>query len=316
MGPYVSIVYVANSGDNTVSVIDEQSNTKIGKDIPVGHDPIGIAVLMSYGRVYVANFRDNTVSVINGTSNTKIGKDIPVGSGPAAIGTDSLTKTIYVANNGDNTVSVIDGKTNKVVARVMFKTEPFNAGYIECGEDKLKAPISQQIYVWSGSECTAKPYQDFEFVSWQEDLGHNSTQLISLVPPPSIVDSILDFLHMNPDKPETRLNITKFGNFTANFKALPPPIPPVYIVTLFGIVVTAFVSSWLTPAIIGRRKTKMQRKYLKECINQIDKLDKNAIEEKIIGYYVDGKISQEHRQLLNDKISEYYKKEKGSEGHG
>ena len=29
-------------------------------------------------------------------------------------------------------------------------------------------------------------------------------------------------------------------------------------------------------------------------ISQIDRLDKNAIEEKIIGYYVEGKLSEDH----------------------
>jgi len=132
---------------------------------------------------------------------------------------------------------------NKVVAKVMFKTEPFNAGYIECGENKLKAPIAQQIYIWSGSECTAKPYQGFEFLSWEENLGGNSTQLVNATTPPSIVDSILDFLHINPDKPEAKLSITKFGNFTANFRALPPPIPPEYVAMLIGVVATAFIGT-------------------------------------------------------------------------
>jgi hypothetical protein len=40
--------------------------------------------------------------------------------------------------------------------------------------------------------------------------------------------------------------------------------------------------------------------------DDVDKSYKNAIEEKIIGYYVDGKLSEDHRQLLKDKISEYY----------
>ena len=48
-------------------------------------------------------------------------------------------------------------------------------------------------------------------------------------------------------------------------------------------------------------------------MNQIGKLDKKAIEEKIIGYYVDGKLSEDHRQLLKDEISEYYGSVKGSE---
>ena len=34
------------------------------------------------------------------------------------------------------------------------------------------------------------------------------------------------------------------GSFTANFKALPPPIPPEYVATLFTVVATAFIGSW------------------------------------------------------------------------
>jgi hypothetical protein len=43
------------------------------------------------------------------------------------------------------------------------------------------------------------------------------------------------------------------------------------------------------------------------------KSHKDAIEDKILGYYVDGKLSEDHRQLLKDKISEYYGSVKGSE---
>ena len=41
-------------------------------------------------------------------------------------------------------------------------------------------------------------------------------------------------------------------------------------------------------------------------------IDEDAIEDRIIGYYVGGKLSEDHRQLLKDKISEYYDNE-GSE---
>jgi len=126
--------------------------------------------------------------------------DIPVGSYPSAIDADADTNTIYVANRDNNTVSVIDAISSKVVARVMFNIEPFNSGHIEC--DKLIAPMAQKFYLYSGSECTAKPNRGFEFVSWQENLGGNSTQLIKHLPTPSTLDSILDFFHMNRDKPE------------------------------------------------------------------------------------------------------------------
>ncbi len=82
---------------------------------------------------------------------------------------------------------------------------------------------------------------------------------------------------MNPDIVQANFNISKFGNFTATFMALPPPIPAEYVATLFSIVARAFVSSWLTPAITIWRKTK--RNGSAECENQIGKLDKDAIEE-------------------------------------
>jgi hypothetical protein len=50
--------------------------------------------------------------------------------------------------------------------------------------------------------------------------------------------------------------LRRFGSFTANFKALPPPIPGEYVATLLGVVATAFVGSWLTPSLIVWRKAK------------------------------------------------------------
>ena len=36
----------------------------------------------------------------------------------------------------------------------------------------------------------------------------------------------------------------------------------------------------------------MQRRYVKECINQIGRSDKNAMEDKVIGYYVEDKLTE------------------------
>jgi hypothetical protein len=67
----------------------------------------------------------------------------------------------------------------------------------------------------------------------------------------------------------------------------------------------------------GWRRTKEQRTHLRECVKMIvddaGKSHQNAIKEKIMGYRVDGKLSEDHRQLLKDKISEYYGSVKGSE---
>ena len=50
---------------------------------------------------------------------------------------------------------------------------------------------------------------------------------------------------------------TKFGSFTANFKALPPAIPSEYLLGLFTIVASTIIG-WSIPSIIGWTKSKRQ----------------------------------------------------------
>jgi YVTN family beta-propeller protein len=56
--------HVADSGDNTVSVIDTASNTVVAT-VPVGSLPFGVAVTPDGKRAYVANNLVTTVSVID-----------------------------------------------------------------------------------------------------------------------------------------------------------------------------------------------------------------------------------------------------------
>ena len=199
----------------------------------------------------------------------------------------------------------------------MFLVDPTNSGHIEC--DKLITPPSQQYYLYADTKCIAKPNPGFEFVDWQENLKGNSTRFIKSASPPSIWDSILDVFHMKPDKPEATLAITKFGSFTANFKPLPPPVPAEYIATLFTVVVTAFVGTWLTPTVIALRKSKNQGKKLGYYHYQINDLnDGGRLDEKDIGRldflrnsltddYTKGKINKEQFDKLVDETSLRYR---------
>ncbi|HEX7141971.1 MAG TPA: YncE family protein, partial [Nitrososphaeraceae archaeon] len=72
-------IYVTNSNDNTVSVIDITTNTVIDT-IPIGIEPFDIAYDRDNQRMYVSNGGDSTVSVINTTTNTVDPTPITVGS--------------------------------------------------------------------------------------------------------------------------------------------------------------------------------------------------------------------------------------------
>ena len=123
-------VYVANTGDNTVSVINTDTCNTLRRGgcanqvtVPVGNSPSGVAVDQATHTVYVSNYGDNTVSVID-TTTCRAGHPagcaataptVAVGADPYGIAVDQATDTIYVANRGDSdtgdTVSVIDGAT-------------------------------------------------------------------------------------------------------------------------------------------------------------------------------------------------------------
>src|SRR5919112_1991383 len=76
--PNTNRIYVSNSNNNTVSVIDGATNRVIGDPIPVGEGPFGIAVDPNTNRIYVSNYfsDNNTVSVIDGATNRVIGDPI------------------------------------------------------------------------------------------------------------------------------------------------------------------------------------------------------------------------------------------------
>ena len=129
-------VYVANQGNNTVSVLnasrcsafDVSGCASPSATVHVGSGPTGIAVDQATDSVYVANNSGNTVSVIDGvTCNATrqkgcmgITATISAGDGPSAIGVNPTTDTIYVTDSGSfksatatvgDAVSVIDGAT-------------------------------------------------------------------------------------------------------------------------------------------------------------------------------------------------------------
>jgi YVTN family beta-propeller protein len=77
-------VYVTNSDEGTVSVINTKTNT-VTSIVPVGFVPRGVTVTSDGKKVYVANSLNNTVSVIN-TAKNRVIATVPVGIRPIAFG--------------------------------------------------------------------------------------------------------------------------------------------------------------------------------------------------------------------------------------
>jgi YVTN family beta-propeller protein len=107
--------YVANSGDGTVTVFDTRTNAVIGA-IPVGLEPVDVAISPDGERAYVANRGDDTVTVIDTSSNAKLGSPVDVGDEPRGLAVTPNGAVLYVANAGDDTVSVISTAANAPIA--------------------------------------------------------------------------------------------------------------------------------------------------------------------------------------------------------
>jgi YVTN family beta-propeller protein len=359
-------VYVTGTFDESISVIEIDAKTNKPEinqatdqslTIPVGSEPEGISVNEDTNTVYVANGFNNSTSVINQATNESL--TIPVGDNPVDIAVNEDTNTVYVANAGSSGISVIDGETNEVVTGVTFNVEPFNSGYIVCDERDTNdantndtkdltttsspAPLGQYVYVSSDTQCLAKPYEGFEFLSWEQTLEDNSTQLISVSRPAPLLDSIANFmdpdpiaerwdslfvstgmqpisqsLGLNPYDPQTAtLDVTKFGTFTANFREAPPPLPPEFWAQMYAVIATVITALFI-PSIVGWFKSKREAKKLNDfhaeidALNHDDKLDEKDIKalddlhNRIENAYPEGKLNEKHYESLSGKISTLY----------
>jgi YVTN family beta-propeller protein len=229
---------------------------------------------------------------------------------------DRFLDAIYVTNTRSAGVSVINSVTNELVAGITFGISPFGTGNIVCNE--IDVPINRFLYVSSNSTCVAKPTKGFEFRSWVENLGGNSSRTISTsATSGSPWIALLDTLNFKSDDPAATFTINRFGNFTAYFGALPPAISSEYWIPLYGIIVSTVVG-WSIPSIIAWRKSKGQisrlNYYHQEMASIYDdgRLDENdvnhlnTLNKNILNAYSEGKINNEHYKSLKNEISILY----------
>jgi len=119
--PAPSYAFITNINSNTVSVINTGNNTFIAT-VPIGINPLGVAVSPDGKNVYVTNAnygRRGTVSVIDTVMN-KVTATVDVGDKycPCGIAVTPDGKKLYVASRDINAVSVIDTATNTITATV------------------------------------------------------------------------------------------------------------------------------------------------------------------------------------------------------
>ncbi len=117
---FLNRLYVANTGDNTVTVLNA-ADVALGVNPPipilatvtVGSRPRSVAALPNGLSFYVANAGSNNVSVVSSSSFSVVGT-VPVGNTPVFIATEPSSTKVYTANSGSGTVSIIQTSNNTV----------------------------------------------------------------------------------------------------------------------------------------------------------------------------------------------------------
>ena len=132
------------------------------------------------------------------------------------------------------------------------------------------------------------------------------------------MESFLDVLNLNPEEPEATLKVSTFGSFTANFKELPPPLPPEYWATLFGFVITTGLGVWLIPSLVRWTRTRADTKksdyyyqrikslYNDGSLDENDLKDLDTLKIDITDAHSKGKLNEIHYNSLKDEISILY----------
>ncbi|MGB9926845.1 MAG: PKD domain-containing protein [Methanosarcina sp.] len=133
--------YITNFDSNSVSVINTGNNT-LKATVPVGSDPLGIALSPDGTRAYItnSNYKDRgTVSVID-TARNKVIATIDIGYkyGPCGIAVTPDGKKLFVADRDINGVSVIDTATNTVTATISVGIGPLGVA---------ASPDGKKVYV-------------------------------------------------------------------------------------------------------------------------------------------------------------------------
>lgn len=122
VSPDGNTLYVANSSDDTVSVISVQTRAIIAT-VSVGSSPNGIAITPNGTEVYVANFDSDNVSVISTVSNT-VTHTITVGNGANGVAVTPSGTKVYVSNFFGGTVTPITVSTHTAGSAIAVGSGP------------------------------------------------------------------------------------------------------------------------------------------------------------------------------------------------
>lgn len=170
--PDGSRVYIANSGNNTVSVMATATNT-ITATVAGLSSPQGIAITPNGTRAYVTNSAVDTVSVIDTSNNAVTSINDASFDTSHGIAINRTGTRAYVTNSGNNSVSVINTSNNAV-------TSIFDASF-NAPQGVAITPDGLRVYITNSGNNTVSVI-DTSNNAVTSITGLNSPQGIAITP--------------------------------------------------------------------------------------------------------------------------------------
>jgi YVTN family beta-propeller protein len=155
-----AVVYVANNGAASVSVVDTITRTQVTQ-IPVDGQPAGVAMSPGGDRAYVTlpgtisssdglpHPGGNRVAIID-TSTNSVLQTVTVGQGPTKVAVSPDGRLAYVVNTLDGTVSIIDAVTLAVTDTVSVGWQPSGIAITPDGR-RVLVSMADFVYVFDAN---------------------------------------------------------------------------------------------------------------------------------------------------------------------
>ena len=271
-------IYVADSGSDSVSVINTTTNT-VKKDIPVGETPVYIYVDPFLGDIYVANRDSGGVSIINGKTNEAVA---------------GVTFNVSPFRGGDIHCNINNKDLEAPINRFL---------YVSSGTKCIAKP--------------SKGFEFSSWSETLEGNSTRTINETSGSPPWSALLDIFNIKSDDPASSLTVNRFGNFtSHFRALPPAIPSeyliPVYGIIISTVVGFSIPSIIT-WR----ISKKQTARLNLYHQEMTdlaslyhdgkldeNDIDQLDR--INKNIINAYSEGKINNEQYSNLKNEISVIY----------
>lgn len=118
--PTTHSVYVVNTGDNTVSVIDSES-LMVKAVVKVAPGPSSIAANPAANLVYVASVNGGTLTAIQGT---QVVGTLKIGGNPIGMVVDTVLNQVYIADQARDQVEIYNATKGNLLATIQLGMHP------------------------------------------------------------------------------------------------------------------------------------------------------------------------------------------------